>query len=287
MPRIPAAEAAPNRENDIVRKFLIAIAGLVVVLAAVAVYFVVNIDMVVKSRIERTGSRIAQVPVTVGSVDISLASRTATLNDLVIANPPGFSVEPAVRLGSIVATIDVGDGSITNVRATEPSIRVEGPAGRTNIDVLRGNARASAGPASGPGGSAGGAAGGAGSGDTQPTAGSPGNGEAAEEDGEDEEDASETYVIHAIEIERPRATVHLEGMDEAVALDIDRLEFRDLAGTRSEIARQLLDQLTADVKSEVRARMGEVAAEAIRAELEMRSEELKGRARDALNRLLE
>ncbi len=33
--------------------------------------------------------------------------------------------------------------------------------------------------------------------------------------------------------------------------------------------------------------MGEVAAEAIRAELEMRSEELKGRARDALNRLLE
>lgn len=269
------------------RKFLIAIAGLVVVLAAVAVYFVVNIDMVVKSRIERTGSRIAQVPVTVGSVDISLASRTATLTDLVIANPPGFSVEPAVRLGSIVATIDVGDGSITNVRATEPSIRVEGPAGRTNIDVLRGNARASAGPASGPGGSAGGAAGGAGSGDTQPTAGSPGNGEAAEEDGEDEEDASETYVIHAIEIERPRATVHLEGMDEAVALDIDRLEFRDLAGTRSEIARQLLDQLTADVKSEVRARMGEVAAEAIRAELEMRSEELKGRARDALNRLLE
>lgn len=269
------------------RKFLIAIAGLVVVLAAVAVYFVVNIDMVVKSRIERTGSRIAQVPVTVGSVDISLASRTATLTDLVIANPPGFSEQPAIRLGSITATIDVGDGSITSVRATEPSIRVEGPAKRTNIDVLRGNAKASAEPVGQDGTSGGGAAGSAGSGDTQPTSGPSGDGESAEKGGEDEENSSATYVIHAIEIERPRASVHLDGMDEAVALDMERLEFRDLAGTRSDIARQLLDQLTADIKREVRARMGEVAAEAIRAELEMRSEELKGRARDALNRLLE
>jgi len=274
-----------------VRKFLIAIAGLVVVLAAVAVYFVVNIDMVVKSRIERTGSRIAQVAVTVGSVDISLASRTATLTDLVIANPPGFSEQPAIRLGGITATIDVGDGSITSVRVTEPTIRVEGPAKRTNIDVLRGNAKASAEPVGEYGTSVGGSAGGAavrtGSGDTQPTSGSSRDDESTEKGGEDEEDSSATYVIHAIEIERPRASVHLDGMDEAVALDLERLEFRDLAGTRSDIARQLLDQLTADIKREVRARMGEVAAEAIRTELEMRSEELKGRARDALNRLLE
>src|SRR5690606_6245604 len=202
----------------------------------------------------------------------------------VIANPPGFSAQPAIRLGSITATIDVGDGSITSVRATEPSIRVEGPAKRTNIDVLRGNARASAGPASGAGGSAGGAAAGAGGSDTQPTSGPSGDGESAEKGDEDEEDSSATYVIHAIEIERPRASVHLDGMDEAVALDMERLEFRDLAGTRSEIARQHPAQLTPDIKREVRARRGEVAAAAIRTELEMRSEERNARARDALER---
>ena len=86
--------------------------------------------------------------------------------------------------------------------------------------------------------SGGGAAGSAGSGDTQPTSGPSGDGESAEKGGEDEEDSSATYVIHAIEIERPRASVHLDGMDEAVALDMERLEFRDLAGTRSDIARQ-------------------------------------------------
>lgn len=257
------------------RKILLAVAIVLAVLLAIAVYYVINVDSVVHSRIERTGSRIAGVPVTVGSVDISLARGTATITDLTIANPPGFSEAPAIHFDEISATVKVVSGVITRVYAGQPSIRVEGTPDRTNIDVLRGNAA----PEPAPDGES--------SGSTAGTTTQPTTGERAGEADAGEDEPSSTYVIERIEISQANAVVELEGMDEPESLDIEELVFTELSGTRSQITRQILRQLTDDIMAAVERRVLEAAAGAAREELEQRADELEEKARSKLEELLQ
>lgn len=261
------------------RKILLVIAVVLAALLAVAAYLALNLDAVVHSRIERTGSRIAGVPVTVGSVEISLARGTATITDLTVANPPGFSDEPAMRFGEISATIKVVSGVITRVYAGRPVIRVEGEPRRTNLDVLRGNAA----PDSAPGGTAT-DSGGTGSGANTT---STGGGQDRSDSGAEDEESSDTYEIERVEISQASVLVDLEGMNEPEQLDIDELVFTDLSGTRSRITRQILRQLTDDVMAAVERRVVEAAGEAAREEIEKRADELKERARSKLEELLQ
>lgn len=263
------------------RKILFLLGGLVVLLLAVAIYFVVNLDAVVKSRIERTGTRIAEVPVTVGSVDISLAKGTATVRDLRIANPPGFSAEPAMHFAEISAEVDISTLDISRVTTRSPVIRVEGTPERTNIDVLR---RTVAPPRRSS----------AVSDEDDDTERQPrvadtegGDDSAAEADEEDAEESPTTYRIHLLEIEQAGAVVDLEGMDSPVELTIDRLAFSDLAGTRSDITRKVLEQLTERIMEAVRERLTDVAREAVRTELERRADELEQKAREKLKSLFD
>ena len=215
------------------RKILIVLGILIGLVLAIAVYVVTNIVMTVKSRIERTGSRIAKVPVTVGEVDISVSRGTATIRDLVVANPPGFSDEPAMRFGEISALVEITSGTIGNITVTRPHIRVEGPARRTNLDVLRGNAASPNGEA-GSGGGAGSrtdASGGGASDDAQ--------GDAASQDVEEQE-ARRIYTIERLEIDQASVQVALDTMDAPVELTLDNLVLRNLEGTRSQVARQIL-----------------------------------------------
>jgi hypothetical protein len=262
------------------RRILIVLGLLVAVVLAVAIYLVVNIDSVVQSRIERTGTRVAGVPVTVGAVEISLSSGTATVTDLSIANPPGFSEQPAIHFGQISASVNVATGVITRVLAARPLIRVEGAPERTNIDVLRGKADTakSTGQASGTGQSGSGE-----SGDT--TAESTGQSGASGQD--DDEESSDTYEIRLIEIEQAALLVDLEGLDSPTQLDVERFAFTDLQGTRSVITRQLLDQLTVAIMDAVRERLLEIAGEALRSELESRADELEAKARERLKDLFD
>ncbi len=259
------------------RKILIILGIALAVLLAVAAYLVMNIDSVVHSRIERTGSRIAGVPVTVGSVEISLARGSATITDLAMANPPGFSEHPAIAFDEIRASIRL-NGDVTLVHAGGPSIRVEGSAQRTNIDVLRGNVA----PAEESAGGAQTETGGADAGGGQ--AGGSG-GESGAEAGEDE--PSRNYVIERIEIVNASAHIDLDELDQPQDLVLDELVFTNLSGSRSDITRQLLRQLTAAINQAVRGRLREAAAEAVRAELNERSGELKERARNELKKLFD
>ncbi len=261
------------------RKILLAIAVVLAALLGIAAYFALNLDSVVHSRIERTGSRIAGVPVTVGSVEISLARGTATITDLAVANPPGFSDEPAIRFDEISASIRVVSGVITEVYAGRPSIRVEGEPRRTNLDVLRGNAApdsasdntATAGTGTGTGAAT----------------GSTGGEQDRTDAGVDDEESSDTYEIERVEISEASVLVDLEGMNEPEQLEIDELVFTDLSGTRSRITRQILRQLTDDVMAAVERRVVEAAGEAAREEIEKRADELKEKARSKLEELLQ
>ncbi len=264
------------------RRILIVIAILLATLLAVAAYLVMNIDSVVHSRIERTGSRVAGVPVGIGSVDISLTNGTASLTDLVVANPPGFSDQPAVRFDEISVAIEVTTGTITRVHAGRPTIRVEGTPERTNIDVLRENAA----PAS-TGGTGTRSRDDEASGGDADTNADTGTGGSAEPTGDEDDVSSPTYTIERVEISQASVLVDLDGMDEPESLTIDEFVFTDLEGTRTEIARQMFRQLTDAVRSVVRERLRDAAVEAARAELERRADELKDKARAKLKELLQ
>lgn len=84
--------------------------GLVVVTAIVlAVVFAVvlgNINQIVKDVVQEQGSKIAKVPVTLASVDITLENGRGQLSGLQIANPAGYSTPYAIQMGSIVLQID-------------------------------------------------------------------------------------------------------------------------------------------------------------------------------------
>ncbi|KAA3632685.1 MAG: hypothetical protein DWQ08_03095, partial [Proteobacteria bacterium] len=210
------------------RKFLIAVGAVIVVVVGVVVYFVVNLDAVVAGRIERTGSRIAGVPVTVGDVDIALTKGTATIRDLVIANPPGFSDQPAMRFGELSAAVEVSTRVITRLSTTAPIIRVEGSPGRTNIDVLRGNAATDPRDGSDGGSSRedGSESPGTGAGDTSMRDDEP------EASAEDETASAAVFEIRQFDINAATAVVDLEGMESPVELAIEQLIFTDLSGTR-------------------------------------------------------
>lgn len=261
------------------RKFLIAV-GLVLALLVIAgIYLVVNLDTMVAERIERAGTAVAKVPVTVDSVDISLLDGTATVTNLLIANPPGFSDSPAIRFDELSASIDVFDRVVTRLSAVAPRIRVEGPAGKTNIDVLGMTVAPRRAPQ---------VAGEEQTEDDAPrgdVAGDDSTGETKTQEAGDSDQAE--YEIRVFEIRNIAAVVDLEEMKSPVELAIDELVFTDLHGTRNAITRQLLDQLTAKIMAAVRARLAEVATEAAKAEIERRAQELEEKAREKLKSLFD
>lgn len=83
------------------------IIGLVALLiVAIGVYVVMNSGALLERAIETYGSRYLGAPVEVDEVTVSLSEGSAAIDGLVIDNPPGFSGEPAFRLGNVSMTLD-------------------------------------------------------------------------------------------------------------------------------------------------------------------------------------
>ena len=118
-----------------------ALAGIVVVVVIVGL---VGFDDIVKVAVERAGSKVTKVEVTLDEADVSLTKGTAVLRGLSVANPPGFKTERAFALGEISVSLDIG--SITEdtllvheVVVTEPRVTYEFAEAGSNIDVIRDN----------------------------------------------------------------------------------------------------------------------------------------------------
>lgn len=127
------------------RIFLI-ILGIIVVLAAVGVFLLVqNLDAIVKAAIEKYGSEAAGTPVQVQTVEIGLKEGRGSVAGLTVANPPGFSKEPIFRLGGI--TLDLDTASLTSDLPMVEEIRIGAPTFRyevnqqaqTNLAVIQQN----------------------------------------------------------------------------------------------------------------------------------------------------
>lgn len=112
------------------RKIIIAASLLLAVIAGGVIYLFLSIDSIVKTLIETVGSEVAGTKVSVGSVSIALSDGKAGISGLRVANPAGFSSNPAISLGAIEVAIDKNSVTkqpivIKDIRIAAPTVAVE------------------------------------------------------------------------------------------------------------------------------------------------------------------
>jgi hypothetical protein len=112
------------------RKIIIAASLLLAVIAGGVIYLFLSIDSIVKTLIETVGSEVAGTKVSVGSVSIALSDGKASISGLRVANPAGFSSNPAISLGAIEVAIDKASVTkqpiiIKDIRIAAPSVAAE------------------------------------------------------------------------------------------------------------------------------------------------------------------
>lgn len=118
------------------------IIGLVVLLVAgIGVYVVLNSGALLERAIETYGTRYLGAPVTVGGVNVAITEGSAGIDELVIDNPSGFSGPAAFRLGNISATLDTQQISselvvLNNVSIDGAEINLLAQGQNTNLKAL-------------------------------------------------------------------------------------------------------------------------------------------------------
>lgn len=120
--------------------------ALVILLLGGGVFFLIrNLDRIVERAIEKYGTKAAGTSVRAEGVKIGLKAGRGSVSGLTIANPDGFSNQPAFRLGGIILDLDTASLTsevpvIDEIRITDPAFLVEMNAkGQTNIGVIEKN----------------------------------------------------------------------------------------------------------------------------------------------------
>jgi hypothetical protein len=123
---------------------LIGGAALVGIVVVVVIVVLVGLDDIVKVAVERAGTKVTKVEVTLDEADVSPTKGTAALRGLTVANPPGFKTDYAFALGEISVALDIGSLTdqtilIHEVVVTKPQVTYELGEHGSNIDVIRDN----------------------------------------------------------------------------------------------------------------------------------------------------
>ena len=130
------------------KKILIGGAVVLVVVVAVLMLVLGNINPIVKKGVETAGPKILKAPVTLDKVDISVLSGSGKLSGLTIGNPTGFQTEYAFQLGKVEVELDTGSLTTDTIHVKKilidsPSIIFEGAFDKNNLGQLQKNAKAS------------------------------------------------------------------------------------------------------------------------------------------------
>lgn len=203
------------------RKVIFISLGVIVVIVAAAAYFMFsNLDSIVKGLIEEFGSKAAGTKVQVGEVDISLSKGKATIKKLTVANPPGYSSNPAIALGQISIDIDTSTGVVKEIYTSEANINLEQKGETSNIQELKKNVEKETSP-------------------------KDAKKEGQKQTPEEKPKSEGTEIkINLVRIENTQVIItSSEGKKEA-EVKIKSIELRNLKGTPEAVAEQILDQLT-------------------------------------------
>ncbi len=143
------------------RVILIGVLVLVVAVAVGAYLLLSNLGSIIKAVVEKVGSDVTQVKVTLDQADVSITSGSGALRGLTVGNPAGFTSDSALKLGAISVALDLGSVQsdpivIKEIVVQSPSVTYEFAGTGSNIETIRKNVQAYAGggqtkPASGEG----------------------------------------------------------------------------------------------------------------------------------------
>jgi hypothetical protein len=119
------------------KKFLLAVAVLLVLIAGGVWYFVsFRLDDMIRQQIELSGTDVLGTRVAVGAVTTDLKAGSLTIESITVANPPGYANPSAFSLNGIEAAVDYQTGEVRRIIIDRPEIVVEEIDGRTNFTDL-------------------------------------------------------------------------------------------------------------------------------------------------------
>ncbi|MBO6771692.1 MAG: hypothetical protein VX620_10110 [Pseudomonadota bacterium] len=139
------------------KKILFGLAAIIVLVVGGLVYVYVNLDDIVKTTIEKAGTRVTLADVTVDAVSIETTQNTAAIKGLVIGNPEGYKTDHAFSLGNISVRLDGSTLTSDTIRIIEvvvdaPSVTYELGNGSSNIATIQRNVESFVHRVSGPSG---------------------------------------------------------------------------------------------------------------------------------------
>ena len=123
--------------------------AVIVVVASIVGFLVININSVVKNGIEVAGPEVLGVPVTVDDVKISFLNGRGVIKGLNVANPAGYKSETAISIDEMQVSVDTGSLTSDKIHVKEviiisPSITYEGNLLDSNISQLQKSAESTA-----------------------------------------------------------------------------------------------------------------------------------------------
>ena len=207
------------------KKILIGVAVLVLIIVIGVMVLMGNLNGIVKGIIEKVGTSVTGVPVTVGVVDIKISEGSAAIRQLSVANPEGFSSKPMLDFGELAAKLDVKGKIINHVKIASPHILFEQKGKTSNFQTLQDNM-------------------------SKDAEDKPKEEPAAEEQAPAEGEPT-ILQIDLIEITDAQVAVVSDLFEGTKNLTIDSITFENLKGTGEEIGKQVISQLTAQIIEEV------------------------------------
>ncbi len=126
------------------RPVLIGVGAVAVIIIGAAVFLYSSIDSLVVAAVEKYGSEITGVRVSLAKSNIEAGSGRGTLSGLVVGNPEGFNTDSVFELGSVSVTLDMGSLTgdtiiIKEITIEEPQVTYEMSGGGSNIDAIQHN----------------------------------------------------------------------------------------------------------------------------------------------------
>ena len=117
---------------------------IILVMIALLVFVVINLDRGIKTAVETIGPEMTQSSVSLNSVDLSLTTAKGSFSGLRVANPEGFAAADAFSLGEISFAMDADSLAsdtiiIDSLRIVAPEITMERADGRSNLDLIQSN----------------------------------------------------------------------------------------------------------------------------------------------------
>jgi hypothetical protein len=206
-------------------KLLIGVGVFVLIIVVLVMMLFGNLNGIVKGVIEKVGTGVTGVSVTVGAVDIKISEGSAAIRDLSVANPKGFSAKPMLDFGELAVKLDVKGKVINHVKVASPHILFEQKGATSNFQTLQKNM----------------------AGDKpkeEPT-------EAPAEEPAPAEGETAIIQIDLIEIIDAQVNVVSDQLPEPKNITIKLIKIENLKGTGEEIGKQIMSQLTSQIIKEV------------------------------------